>query len=62
MPMMNNDDFRERVYEIMYEFCKFCYHVAERYLKIIIQFTTAHMQNRNEDSARALTLWEIIAN
>ena len=47
MPMMNNDEFRERVYEIMFEFCKYCYFMAQNYLKIIVQFTTAHMQSRN---------------
>lgn len=61
MPMMNNVDIREKVYEIMYEFCKVCYHITHHYLKTIIQFTTVHMQMRDQDSSRALTLWEIIA-
>ena len=47
MPMMASDEFREKIYEIMFEFCKFCYFIAANYLKIIVQFTTAHMQNRN---------------
>ena len=61
MPLMTNDDLRPKVYEIMYEFCKYCYHLSINYLKYILQFTQAHMQRRDEDSTRALTLWETIA-
>ena len=45
----------------MYEFCKHCYLIASNYLTIIIKFTVTHMQMRNHDSARALSLWETIA-
>jgi hypothetical protein len=31
------------------------------YLKLVVQFTVAHMQMRNDDSALALSLWETIA-
>ena len=41
----------------MYEFCKYCYMLAHPYLDLIIQFTIAHMQLRNHDSSKALTLW-----
>lgn len=41
----------------MYEFCKSCYPLAIKYLEVIINFTVAHMQMRNADSARALSLW-----
>lgn len=47
MPKMNEDSLREKLYEIMYEFCKYCYHRTNPYLNTIIDFTIAHMQLRN---------------
>lgn len=45
----------------MFEFSKHCYLLLGNYLKFVIQFTVAHMQMRNDDSALALSLWETIA-
>lgn len=60
MPLLNHEMARGKVYEIMFEFCKYCYHLANNYLQLIIKFTVAHMQLRNEDSLLALSLWETI--
>jgi hypothetical protein len=60
MPFMNNEVHREGVYEIMYDFCKYCYITANNYLPLITKFTIAHMQLRNEVSLSALHLWETI--
>lgn len=46
----------------MYEFAKYCYLCIGNFLNLIVQFTVAHMQIRDEDSTHALTLWEVIAN
>lgn len=53
---------RSKVYEILFEFCKHCYHLVTHYLQFIVKFTISHMQLRNEDSILALSLWETLGS
>lgn len=57
LPLLNKENVRSKVYEVLYEFARFCYLNLGNYLQLFIQFTVAHMQNRSSDSTHALTLW-----
>ena len=53
-------DYVQRVYEILYEYGKFCYHLLPPYIQTIKQFTIEHLRQRNENSVKALELWDTI--
>lgn len=58
--ILTHQDFRQKVYEIFFEFSKYCYHLLEAFILPIVSFTISHIQLRNDDSILALTLWETI--
>ena len=60
LPILNHHHFRHKVYEILFEFCKFCYPLLGGYIQVIVDFTVGHIQLRNEDSILSLILWETI--
>lgn len=53
-------DYAQRIYEILYEYGKFCYHLLPPYIQTIKQFTIEHLRQRNEYSVKALELWDTI--
>jgi len=57
IPILADNTYRQRVYEILFEFSKYCYELLENYLGLIIDFTTRHIQSRNDDAKLALSLW-----
>lgn len=45
---LNNDPVRNgKVYEVLFEFGKYCYHLLEPYAYLIVNFTKSHIQERS---------------
>ena len=44
----------QRVYQIMFEFAKYCYHQLGNYMASIVQFSVEHIRQRNEVTILAL--------
>lgn len=40
-------DYAHRVYEILYEYGKYCYHLLPPYIDTIKQITIEHLRQRN---------------
>lgn len=59
-PLIANTDQRTKVYEFLFEFGRYCYHMLGGYIGNIAAVTVQHIDQRSEISILALELWDTI--
>jgi importin subunit beta-1 len=55
-----NTDYRGKIYEILFEFGRYCYHLLGDYLSPIGEITLQHIQQRNDNAILALEFWDTV--
>lgn len=55
-----NSDYCEKVYQILFEFGKTCYHLLGNYIGDILNKTVEHIQQRNGNTLLALEFWDTV--
>ena len=57
---INNEDFTEKSYQALFEFCKSAYDFLGEYLNFILEVVVNHMHQRNENTISALEVLDTI--
>jgi importin subunit beta-1 len=55
-----NSDYCEKVYQILFEFGRSCYHLLGNYIGDIYHKTVEHIQERNNNTLLALEFWDTV--
>lgn len=53
-------EHRGKVYEVLFEFGRYCYHLLGNYIPLIAQATVQHIGDRNENAILALEFWDTV--
>lgn len=52
----------QRIYEFLFEFGRYCYHLLGNYLSALLQFSLEHIRDRKDNAVLALELWDTIGS